>query len=129
MINDKSMKLKLWMLALVIFFLGGISGAAVHALYKVKTTSLSPQPPRQGMMEKMKQDLSLTDEQTTQIKTILEDSRKEFRRVVKEECPSIGKIRENTSQRIRAILTPEQQQKFDEIRKQRETMHKDKEAK
>lgn len=130
MINDKSMKLKLWMLALVIFFLGGISGAAVHALYKVKMSPLSPSSPRPGMMlEKMKQDLNLTDEQTQKIKTILDDSRKEFRNVVKEQCPSIGEMRDKTSQRIRAVLTPEQQQKFDELKKQREAMHKDKEEK
>lgn len=137
MINDRNMKLKLWSLALVIFFLGGITGAAVHALYKVKvegkpaattTAATNPaQPTRMSMSEKMKQELNLTDEQTQKIKTIIDDSRKEFHRVIKDECPGIKDMRAKTNERIKSVLTPEQQQKFDEMRAKREAMMKERE--
>jgi Spy/CpxP family protein refolding chaperone len=120
------MKLKLWSLAFVIFLLGGITGAAFHALYQVK---MSPPSSANRGMDKMKQDLNLTDEQTQKIKTIFEESRKEFSNVVKEKCPSLKEMREKTDERIKSVLNPEQQQKFDELKKQREAMHKDKEKK
>jgi Spy/CpxP family protein refolding chaperone len=128
MIDNKNMKFKLWSLALVIFLLGGITGAAVHALYRVKVAAnASSQPPRLNMIEKMKQDLNLTDEQAQKIKTIVEDSRKEFRRVIKDECPGITDMRAKTGEKIRSVLTPEQQKKYDEMRAKREA--KEKEAK
>lgn len=123
MINYKNVKLKLWSLALIIFILGGISGAAVHALYQMKFS----QPTRHGMIENMKKDLSLSDDQAQKIKSILDDSRKDFRKVMKEECPGIQDIRNKTNEKIRGILTPEQQKKFDEIRAKREAMMKSKE--
>lgn len=126
MINSKNVKLKLLSLAFVIFFLGGISGAAVHALYQVKFGTQT-NPRQGGLTEMMKKDLNLTDEQTVQVKSILDDSRKEFRRVMKEECPGVENVRTKTNERIKAILTPEQQQKFEEIRAKREAMFKEKE--
>ncbi len=142
--QEKSIKLKFWSLALVVFLLGGITGAALHALYSVRygqnerlsgvvqsfTNSLPQFPPKPGpMTEMMKRELNLTDEQTVQIKLILDESRKEFIKIVKDECPGMKEVRDRTSERIRKVLTPEQQKKFDELEKQREAKMKAKEEK
>ena len=139
----KHMKLKFFLLAAVIFLLGGITGAALHALYQVrmeaKQNALASLPNADKdkkhsdknptkMTEKMKQDLNLSDEQTQQVRTILEDSRKEFRRLMKEACPGLTELRKQTDERIRKILTPEQQQQFDKQLAEREAKAKAKEA-
>jgi len=142
--EEKSIKLKFWSLALVVFLLGGITGAALHALYNVrygKSERLSvvaqplvnafPQLPFQPgpMTERLKRELNLTDAQAIQIKIIFDESRKVFKKVVEEECPGIKQVRERTKEKIRSVLTPEQQQKFDELEKQREAKMKAKEEK
>jgi Spy/CpxP family protein refolding chaperone len=146
MISDKNMKLKFFLLAAVIFLLGGITGGSLHALYQVRmeakqkspvTTQPNPDtnqtqahPGRNPvkLSEIMKQELNLSDEQTQQVRAILEDSRKEFRRLMKDECPGFTALRKQTNERIRKILTPEQQQEFDKQLAKRETMFKSKEG-
>jgi Spy/CpxP family protein refolding chaperone len=57
----------------------------------------------------MKRDLGLTDEQAGQIRAILDETRSQYRAA-----------RAAAGQRIRALLTPEQQQKFDAKKAERD---------
>jgi Spy/CpxP family protein refolding chaperone len=63
--------------------------------------------------EKMRTELSLTDQQTAAVRTILDETRNEYRAVRKELRPRFEEPRLKARARIRALLSPEQQQKFD----------------
>jgi Spy/CpxP family protein refolding chaperone len=63
--------------------------------------------------EKMRTELNLTDQQTAAVRTILDETRNEYRAVRKELRPRFEEPRLKARARIRALLTPEQQQKFD----------------
>lgn len=119
-------KIQVWFLILVVFLLGSVTGASVDRLVFLR--GQKQQVPAGGgrgrnsnsMAMRMKGDLNLTDEQTAAVRTIFEESRKEFPPWKFNECPGVKESREKSRQRIRAILTPEQQKRFDEINAQRD---------
>ena len=76
-------------------------------------------PPSERIVQRMKRELELKDEQAEQIQSILEESRasaSKLRESIRDEMRSI----ESTSRdKIRAILTPEQGKKYEERQKER----------
>ncbi len=121
-------KLQVWMIFLLVFGLGGLTGVSLDRIYLSRNAAQRPPfhggPGRGGprrMLEKMKQDLNLTDDQAEAIHKIFEESRKEGQSKL-DECPGFKEARQRTQERIRAVLTTEQQKKFEEISKQREAM-------
>ena len=64
---------------------------------------------------KMRTELNLTDQQTTQIKTILDETKNEYKSLRTELKSRFDEPRLKARAKIRALLTPEQQQKFDAI--------------
>lgn len=63
----------------------------------------------------MRSELNLTDQQTTSVRGILDETRNEYRAVRTELRPRFEEPRLKARARIRALLTPEQQQKFDAL--------------
>ena len=61
----------------------------------------------------MRRDLSLTEDQTKSVGTILDETRNEYRSLRAELRPRFEEPRQKARTKIRALLTPEQQQKFD----------------
>lgn len=124
MASLRKVKTQVWLLILVVFLLGGVAGASVDRLLLFKGQSASPGRGERGgrgkMIEQMKADLNLTDEQTIAIRTIFEDMRKEFSPRRFDECPGVKESREKSRARVRAVLTPEQQKKFDEMNAKRD---------
>lgn len=125
MASLSKVKTQVWLLILVVFLLGGIAGASVDRLLLLKGQSSSP--PGKGerggrgrMIEQMQKDLTLTNEQTASVRAIFEDMRKEFSPRRFDECPGVKESREKSRARVRAILTPEQQKKYDEINAKRD---------
>jgi len=120
MTSQVKVKLQVWLLIVVVFVLGGVTGGSLDRLYLSKNPG--PNYPRgpHRMMERLKSDLKLNDEQIAKIRTIFEESRKEFNQSRLLECPGYVKLRERTRARIRETLTPEQQKRFDEINAQRD---------
>lgn len=117
-------KTQAWMLMLVVFLLGGVTGGAVDRFWFIKQQSPTARVhgergPGQ-MREFLKRELNLTEEQTVAVKTIFENMRKEFPPSRMSECPGMKEFREKSRAHIRAILTPEQQKKYDEINAKRD---------
>jgi len=73
--------------------------------------------------EKMRNELKLTDQQTTSVRTILDETRNEYRTLRTELRPRFEEPRMKARARIRALLTPEQQQKFDALVAQQDAQH------
>jgi len=122
MASLSKVKAQVWLLILVVFVLGGVAGASVDRLLLLKGQG-SGGPGRGGrgrMIEQMKTDLNLTDEQTVAVKAIFEDMQKEFSPRRFDECPGIKESREKSRARVRAVLTAEQQKKYDDFNAKRD---------
>jgi Spy/CpxP family protein refolding chaperone len=103
--------LKVWLVLVVVFLLGSFTGGAVTGFYHAMARSDRNAP--HDRFEKMRRDLSLTEDQTKSVSTILDETRNEYRSLRAELRPRFEEPRQKARTRIRALLTPEQQQKFD----------------
>lgn len=125
MTSQGKVKLQVWLLIVVVFALGGVTGGSLDRLYLAKSDSVRPEgtghtrgPKR--MAERLREDLKLNDEQVAKITTIFEESRKEFPPSRFAECPGVKESRARTRARVREVLTAEQQKKFDEMNAKRD---------
>jgi len=120
MTSQAKVKLQVWLLIVVVFVLGGVTGGSLDRLYLSKNPGPGERRGPHRMMERLKSDLKLNDEQVAKIRTILEESRKDFNQSRLIDCPGVKPVRERTRARIRETLTPEQQKRYDEINAQRD---------
>ena len=117
--------LKIWLVLLVVFVLGSVTGAALTGLYRSRAGGGAEAHERamHERFEKMRSELSLTDQQTTSVRTILDETRNEYRALRTELRPRFEEPRMKARTRIRALLTPEQQKKFDAMVAQQDAQH------
>jgi len=106
-------RLKVWLVLVVVFVLGSITGAALTGLYRSRAGADRPEKAMHERFEKMRRELNLTDEQTKSVSAILDDTRNEYRSLRAELRPRFEEPRQKARTKIRALLTPDQQQKFD----------------
>jgi Spy/CpxP family protein refolding chaperone len=113
-------RLKIWLVVVGVFVLGCVTGASVDSVYRLRAANNERQDARTGgrkskeeVLENMKRDLKLNDNQATEIRAILDQTRSDYRALRIEVRPRYDTIRQNARARIRALLTPEQQQRFD----------------
>jgi len=121
-------RLKIWLVLGVVFVLGCVTGVALTGLYRSRASGDRPEARERAMnerFEKMRRELSLTDQQTTSVRTILDETRNEYRALRTELRPRFDEPRQKARARIRALLTPEQQQKFDAMVAQQDAKHDD----
>ena len=110
--------LKTWIVLVAVFALGCITGVGVGGVYRAKTNASlreSHQRDREAMFEKIRHDLDLTDEQAKGIHRVLDETAGEFRTLRSEVRPRYEELRLKTRGRMRALLTTEQQQRFDAL--------------
>jgi Spy/CpxP family protein refolding chaperone len=125
-------RLKIWLVVVGVFALGCLSGVALDGAYRLRAagrdrTGEHGRRSGQDIFERMRSDLSLTDEQARQVKTVLDETRDEFRTLSAECRPRYDAIRQKGRERIRALLTPEQQQRFDAKVAERDARERDRE--
>ncbi|HYJ46906.1 MAG TPA: hypothetical protein VEV81_09855 [Pyrinomonadaceae bacterium] len=111
-------RLKIWLVVLGVFLLGGVTGAALDSIYRLKASGgrgaeMHGQRGDKNRMERMKSDLGLSDNQAEQIGAILDQTRNDYQALRKEVQPRYDALRQQARTKIRALLNPEQQQKFD----------------
>ena len=110
-------RLKIWLVVVGVFALGCLTGAALGSAYRLRAGDdgrRGGRHDRKGdIFEKMRADLNLTDEQARQVRAILDETRDEYRALRSECRPRYDAARERGRDRIRALLTPEQRQRFD----------------
>src|SRR5262245_23998677 len=107
-------RLKVWLVLVVVFVLGSITGAALTGLYVARSGSDRGRN-GQSRLEKMRTELNLTDEQMKSVSAILDETRNEYRALRSELKPRFEEPRMKARAKMRALLSPEQQQKFDAI--------------
>jgi LTXXQ motif family protein len=106
-------RLKVWLVLVVVFVLGSITGAALTGLYRSRSGASRPDRNGHGRFEKMRTELNLTEEQTKAVSAILDETRNEYRALRGELRPRFEEPRQKARGKIRALLNQEQQQKFD----------------
>lgn len=117
--NKKSgAPLKTWLVLVAVFILGCITGVGLSGVYRSKANASfrdSRSHDRQAMFERIRNDLNLNAEQSEQIQKVLEETTSDFRALRGELRPRYQEMRLKARSRMRAVLTTEQQQKFDSL--------------
>jgi len=109
-------KLVMWLVLVAVFMLGSVTGAALSGLIRSRASggrSESRERAANERFAKMRAELNLTDQQATQIRTILDDTRNEYKTLRTELKPRFDEPRQKARAKIRALLTPVQAEKFD----------------
>ena len=102
--------------ALVIFVLGFAAGILALNVYRTWARGAESR----DRFEQLAERLELNNEQKTKVQQILSDSREQLRAVRRESEPKMNEIRREADGRLQTVLTPEQWQKFQKIREERQ---------
>jgi protein CpxP len=87
-----------------------------------------PGDPHHMMMENplehLSKDLNLTDDQKAKVQPIIDQTKPQLAAIHKEAMEKMHALMENAGAQIRPLLTPEQQVKYDAMKKAHEDMRK-----
>jgi Spy/CpxP family protein refolding chaperone len=112
-------RLKGALFLLVAFLLGAATGALGLGLYQARTGWWGPHrgPDRfeRFLLQRLTRELDLRPEQRQQVESILRETGQEFARLREEIRPRIRDIRVRSREKIQAILSPEQQTKYEAL--------------
>ncbi len=115
-------KTKARLIVLVIFLIGFLAGGFSMSLYRTVTGSPEGErgkmrggPPQAHILDKMEKKLSLTSDQRDKVRAILDETFAQYDQVRRDVDPRIHVIRQQSRERIRALLTDDQKPKFEEL--------------
>ena len=123
-------RFKIWLVIVVVFALGCVTGASLDSAYRLHAfggnhDGRGERRGREDVFEGMKRDLSLSEAQATEIRAILDQTRNDYRALRTEVRPRYDALRQNARTRIRTLLTPEQQKLFDARVAERDAQRRD----
>jgi Spy/CpxP family protein refolding chaperone len=104
--------------ALVIFLLGAAAGTLAPRVY-YGWLRHDARADRRDQFEQMLDQLQLSADQKTQVQQIFGDTREQLRALRRESDPRLEEIRRQTDERLQKVFTPEQWQRFQQLRGQR----------
>jgi len=123
--------MKIWLVLVAVFVLGAVTGAALTGLYRSRASNASGRDSRERAMkerfEKMRLELNLSDQQTQQVRAILDETRNQYRTLREELRPRFEEPRLKARAKIRALLDADQQKKFDAMVAQQDAEHNEEE--
>jgi Spy/CpxP family protein refolding chaperone len=122
-------RLKILLAVVAVFALGCVTGASLDSAYRLQASGrgASAQQAKEDFFEAMQRNLNLNNQQATEIRSIVDETRGEYRQLRAEVRPRYDALRQKARVRIRALLTPEQQQKFDTMTAQRDAQRDEEE--
>ena len=103
--------------AVLIFVLGFAAGVLALNVYRGWVRG-GGGPGRDDRFEQMSARLQLNSDQKTKVQQILSDTRDQLRAVRKESEPRVDEIRKQADQRLQEVLTPDQWQRFQQMREE-----------
>jgi hypothetical protein len=109
-------KLLMALVWVLVFFLGGIAGAVSYNLYRQHTRP-KPEDFVNKLVKDFKKDLKLDAQQTESLKVIFNEHFKRKHSLLQELRPQFDIIRNETDDRIKSILRPDQKLLFEEMLK------------
>jgi Spy/CpxP family protein refolding chaperone len=103
-----------------LFIIGGGIGLLSDRLYMEhklrRLTEVTPEQRKAYILQKYTKELHLTEAQQVEIRKILDEKSDEIAQNTQRYKENIDKIRQHYDARIKALLTPEQQQLYDEMK-------------
>ncbi len=99
----------------VIFLLGFAAGILALNIYRGWVRAAGPGR-GEDRFEQMSARLQLNADQKTKMQQVLADTREQLRGLRKDSEPRVNEIRKQADQRLQQILTPDQWQRFQQIR-------------
>jgi Spy/CpxP family protein refolding chaperone len=113
----------------LVFACGALLGAFAQRLYTVSSVSAkaaprNPEEFRKRVVAEYKGRLNLTDQQVSKLNEIMDETRASVEETRRQMRPAYQKIHEAQVQKIRAMLTPEQQIEHEKMLKEREERQK-----
>lgn len=115
----------------LVFVSGAVVGALGYRVYSPPATKsstpprLSPEEWRRQNMEEMQRRLNLDADQLQKINAIYDETRNRFHDARETHNQAVKQIREDHVGKVRAVLTPEQRPKYEQLRAEREQRSKD----
>ena len=100
--------------AAIIFVLGFTAGILALNVYRGWVRGNGPG--REDRFEQLSNHLQLNADQKTKVQQILGDTREQLRALRKESEPRVTEIRQKTDERLQQVLTPDQWQRFQQMR-------------
>jgi len=110
----------------VVFVSGSVLDALGYRLYNPPTTKsnaapkLSPEEWRRQNKEEMRLKLNLAPDQVQKLNTVYDETHSRFEAAHNTHNQVVKQIREEHVSKIRALLTPEQLPKYEQLRAERE---------
>jgi Spy/CpxP family protein refolding chaperone len=101
--------------ALLIFVLGFVAGALALNAYRVLSRSHGSDDGR-DRFERIVDRLELSGDQKAQVQQIFSEAREQVQSLRQESKPKFNEIRQQTDERLQKVLTPEQWQRFQQMR-------------
>ena len=115
-------QMKAWAAFLIVFALGGVTGASVIGIYSLRTQSNASREMKTVSMrdtdayfETLKRELTLSDDQAAAMHLVLDRTRDDYKAVCADVRPRYDVVKERARSELRALLTAEQQPRFDSI--------------
>ena len=111
-------KLKMLIVLLGVFALGSIAGGALDRVLGSRASTASHAPSiRDGerYLPVLDSELHLTGEQASEMRSILNQTRDEYKALCGAVRPRYNDVRDRARSRLRTLLSPEQQVRFDSI--------------
>ena len=102
--------------ASIIFVLGFTAGILALNVYRSWARNMSPA----NRFDNLAERLNLSGDQKTKVQEIFSDTREQLRALRKESEPRVNEIRRQADGRLQTVLTPEQWQRFQKIREERD---------
>lgn len=99
---------------LAIFLVGALAGALALNVYHHRR----PWNPRDGRRDRFEQiinRLDLSAEQRAQVEQIMKDARAQFIQIQQETQPRLGSVRQQTDDRMKAVLSPQQWEQWQQM--------------
>jgi Spy/CpxP family protein refolding chaperone len=120
--NTARRKAALWVAAIFILgaALGGVVGYifAHHSVSAATTKAPQSEPERRARrVEQLTHELSLSDDQRQKLDTLLSQLHSQYKDIHEQTDTQLNDARQRCRNQIRAILTPEQEPKFEEFLK------------
>ena len=113
--------------SLVLVFASGMTVGAVGLyLYTAKSVNATSLPPasadsfRKQFVQDMRQRAGLQDNQLERMNAVLDQTRLQYQAVRERMKPDMDRIKTEQIEKINAILTPEQQKLYEQLRLERE---------